>query len=371
MQPAIIPAALALLLQAGAVPGEAPERAACPRVEGELARSDHFDGNRFFNPDGEQGTGGAEHRGALHFLEIALGLAGSHSWPSSVPVRQTKPAARVEGSDLRVTWIGHATTLVQTRGLNILFDPVWAERDSPIQLFGPRRVRQPGVRLADLPPIDLVLISHNHFDHLDLAALGAIHARDKPLVLAGLGLGDLLSRNGVEARLVDWGDRVPLSAGLSVVATRAHHWSARGRHDKDCSLWLGFRLELPDGDVYYAGDSGPGDMAWPAEARGAAPIRLALLPIGPYQVSGPPTGNHIDPAQAVAAFQSLGAAHALGVHWGTFELSDEPIDGPPKRLREEMVRARLDPQRFRTIEAGESWDVPPLAGPPIAASAGR
>lgn len=337
-----------------------PERPACPRAGAAGAPSGHFDGRRFFNPDGNQGSGGAEHKGALHFLEIALGIAGSHNWPASVPVTPTKPVARVNGTALRVTWIGHATTLVQTQGINILIDPVWAERDSPVQSFGPARVRAPGVALADLPPIDLVLISHNHFDHLDLSALRTIHARDKPLVLAGLGLDTLLARHGIATRTMDWGDRIPIRDGLTVVATRAHHWSARSRHDVDCTLWLGFRLSTPGGDVYYAGDSGPGDMHWPIEARGEAPIRLALLPIGPYRVKGPPTGNHIDPGEAVDAFRKIGAAYALGVHWGTFELSDEPIDGPPTRLRQEMLRAALDPAHFRVLEAGESWDIPPL-----------
>jgi L-ascorbate metabolism protein UlaG (beta-lactamase superfamily) len=322
-----------------ALPLEEP--AACPRGETAGLSGGHSDGNRFFNPDGDQGSGGAEHKSALHFVEIALGIAGSHSWPASVPVKQTKPASRVEGSAMRVTWVGHATTLVQTQGLNILIDPVWAERDSPNQAFGPVRVRAPGVALGDLPPIDLVLISHNHFDHLDLLALREVYARDRPIVLAGLGLDTLLNRHGVAARTIDWGDQVSIRAGMNVIGTRAHHWSARGRHDTDCTLWLGFRITLPGGDLYYAGDSGPGDMRWPDEARGPAPVRLAILPIGPYRVNGPPTGNHIDPVQAVAAFQKVGAAYALGVHWGTFELSDEPIDGPPVRLRQELQRAKI------------------------------
>jgi len=324
------------------------------------AKSDHFDGEKFFNPDGEQGTGGAQRDNAKRFLSIGLG-GGHKSWPKSVPVSPSVPAAHVAGEDLRVTWIGHATTLVQTQGLNILLDPVWAHRDSPVQIAGPKRVRAPGVRLEDLPKIDLILISHNHYDHLDIGAIKAIVARDHPRIIAGLGNDTLLREHRIEVTARDWGDRVTLRPGIDVILNRAHHWSAHWTDDHDRALWTGFTLTLPGGNLYYAGDTGPGDMRWATEASRYGPIRLAILPIGPYHVSSPSTGNHIDPVQAVAAFQQTHAAYALGVHWGTFELSDEPIDGPPKRLVETLARQRIPAERFRTVEAGQSWDVPRTA----------
>jgi L-ascorbate metabolism protein UlaG (beta-lactamase superfamily) len=326
--------------------------------------SAHFDGQRFFNPDGESGTGGAKRDGASDYLRIAEGRghAKRPAWPRSVPVTPAKPPARVPGTAMRVTWVGHATTLVQTQGLNILIDPVWAWRDSPVQLVGPRRVRAPGVRLHDLPPIDLVLISHNHYDHLDMRALGYLARRDHPLIVAGLGNDRLLAEHHIRATAADWGGTVPVKPGITVTLTRAHHWSARWIDDIDRSLWTGFRIALPGGDVYYAGDTGPGDMRWAGEARAlsAAPIRLALLPIAPYHVSGRQTGNHIDPAQAVTAFGQLGAGYALGVHWGTFELGSEPIDDAPKRLAIALAAGHIDADRFRTLDAGESWMVPEL-----------
>jgi L-ascorbate metabolism protein UlaG (beta-lactamase superfamily) len=323
-------------------------------------KSAHFDGTHFFNPDGESGTGGARNEGASGFLKIAMGRTDKPKWPRSVPVQQTVPPRRVQGMAMRVTWIGHATTLVQTQGLNILIDPVWAWRDSPLQLVGPKRVRKPGVKLTDLPPIDVVLISHNHYDHLDAGALKYLARRDKPLIITGLGNDMLLAEHGLKAEARDWGSRVRVKDDVSVVLVRAHHWSARWINDIDRSLWVGFRVELPGGDIYYAGDTGAGDMRWAVEAKGVGPIRLALLPIAPYHVVGPPTGNHIDPAQAVTAFGQLGAAYAVGVHWGTFELGTEAIDDPPKRLNAALLAQNFDPARFKTLDVGASWMVPEL-----------
>lgn len=321
--------------------------------------SDHFDGQRFFNPDGESGTGGPRNYHASDFVRIATGRTHKPFWPK-VPVQQTVPPRRVEGMAMRVTWIGHATTLLQTQGLNILIDPVWAWRDSPVQLVGPKRVRKPGVRLHDLPPIDLILISHNHYDHLDMRALGYLARRDHPTILTGLGNDRLIAEHHIEAKAGDWGASFPIRPGITVTLTRAHHWSARWIDDMDRALWVGFRIGLPGGDVYYAGDTGPGDMRWATEAKGAAPIRFALLPIAPYHMTGRQTGNHIMPEQAVTAFRQIGAAYALGVHWGTFELGTEPINDPPRRLDETLAANGIAPGRFRTLDAGQGWAIPEL-----------
>lgn len=322
--------------------------------------SDHFDGEKFFNPEGEQGSGGAQRDGRKQFLSIAFGKAKHAAWPASVPVTPTRPEARVEGEAMRVTWIGHATTLVQTQGLNILIDPVWSHRDSPVAFAGPKRVRAPGVRLEDLPKIDLVLISHNHYDHLDIGALRRIVNRDKPMIVTGLGNDTLLREHGIAALARDWGQAIEVRPDVKVILTRAHHWSAHWTDDQDRALWCGFFVTLPGGGLYYAGDTGAGRMRWAREASRNGPIRLAILPVGPYHVSAPPSGNHMDPDQAVSAFNQLEPAYALGVHWGTFELTDEPIDGPPTRLRAALDRQGIAASRFRTLEAGQAWDVPPL-----------
>jgi L-ascorbate metabolism protein UlaG (beta-lactamase superfamily) len=328
--------------------------------------SDHFDGHRFFNPEGESGTGGGQRAGALDFLRIALGEQRHQPWPALPPVRQSVPPRRVEGLAMRVTWIGHATALIQTQGLNILTDPVWATRDSPVQFAGPRRARGPGVALDALPPIDLILISHDHYDHMDMGTLQWLWTRDHPRIVTGLGNDTLLADHGVKATAGDWGDTIRVRPGVSVVITRAHHWSARWLNDKDSTLWCGFRVTLPGGDLYYSGDTGKGDMHWLDHVRGADPIRLALLPIAPYKPVGPQSGNHIDPATAVSVFRRLDAGYGLGVHWGTFQLGGEAFDDPPRRLRAAMLGAHIDPARFRTLDVGGSWMVPTLP-----AAAGR
>jgi L-ascorbate metabolism protein UlaG (beta-lactamase superfamily) len=322
--------------------------------------SDHFDGHRFFNPDGEQGTGGGQH-GLSFILSLLLGK-DRQPWPAHIPVTPTRPAARVAGEAMRITWIGHSTVLVQTQGLNILTDPTWSERDSPFSFAGPKRVREPGVRFADLPPIDLVLVSHNHYDHLDLPTLERLWRRDHPLIVTGLGNDTLLGWHGIRSRAIDWGQSVAVRPGITVKAERVHHWTSRWMADRNRALWTGFALFLPGGgNLYFAGDTGAGDWSWPVVAARDGPYRFALIPIGAYRPRGLLSGNHIDPREAARAFEMLGAQAALGIHWGTFQLSYEAVDEPPRDLRAALIARGIDPARFRTLEAGRSWDVPPLA----------
>jgi L-ascorbate metabolism protein UlaG (beta-lactamase superfamily) len=256
--------------------------------------------------------------------------------------------------------VGHSSVLVQTQGLNILIDPVWAQRSSPVSFAGPKRVRQPGIRIADLPRIDLILLSHDHYDHLDTHVMSRLWRRDRPLIVTGLENDRLLARYGIRAVARDWGQRVTVRPGIDVIVERAHHWSAHGPGDHDRSLWCGFTVTLPGGNLYYAGDTGPGDMRWAPEARAIGPVRLALLPIGAYHFTGPVTDNHIGPDDAVKAFGQLGAAYALGVHWGTFELTSEGLNEPRDRLALALQREHIDPARFRTTEAGEPWSIPSM-----------
>jgi L-ascorbate metabolism protein UlaG (beta-lactamase superfamily) len=322
---------------------------------------DHFDGERFFNPDGlagHQQIGGGR-QGPLMF-RFLLGT-DKEPWPEHVPVTPTKPPARVIGQGMRVTWIGHATALVQTQGLNILTDPVWSERASPVQFAGPKRVREPGVRFEDLPKIDVVLVSHNHYDHLDLATLERLWARDRPLIVTSLGNDAILKGRGIQAVARDWGGRVEVRPGVSVIVDRVHHWGSRFGKDRNRALWSGFTVTLPGGNLFFAGDTGPGDMTWPAEAARNGPVRLALIPIGAFRPRQLMSGNHLGPKEAVDVFQRLGAAYALGIHWGTFQLTTEKIDEPREYLTADLRAARIPADRFRATEVGVGWDVPPIA----------
>lgn len=310
------------------------------RIYYEGPESDHFDGARFFNPDGEDtarppGGGGGR---ASFFWRQLTGRDGRPVWPDTVPVAQSKPAPRVEGERMVATWIGHATVLVQTHGLNILTDPVYAERAGPLG-FGPKRVATPGVAFENLPRIDLVLVSHNHYDHLDQATLERLWRRDRPAIVTSLGNDSVIGQTGAKAIALDWGGRVTVRPGVEVAVTRNHHWGSRWFTDRNRALWSSFVVRLPSGgNLFFAGDTGFGDGRWPAEAAALGPIRLALIPIGafrfaPGQMS---SGSHIGPAEAALVYQRLGAARGLPIHWGTFRLSYEGYDTPPRLLAAAM-----------------------------------
>jgi L-ascorbate metabolism protein UlaG (beta-lactamase superfamily) len=280
---------------------------------------------------------------------------------------------------MRVTWIGHATVLVQTQGLNILTDPIWSERASPFSFAGPKRVRQPGVHFDDLPKIDLVLISHNHYDHMDLPTLKRLWERDRPAIVTSLGNESILQSHGVSAIALDWHSQAVLTetgteleegiprcdpAGACpgdrahVAVARNHHWSSRWGTDRNRALWSAFTVRLPGGNIFFAGDTGWGDGSWVREAAADGPYRLAIIPIGAYEPRDFMKTNHIDPEEAVRIFEALNPAAALGVHWGTFQLTFEPIDEPRQRL-DALKRSRgIAPGRFIATEVGRSFSVP-------------
>jgi L-ascorbate metabolism protein UlaG (beta-lactamase superfamily) len=327
------------------------------RIYYEGPRSDHFDGQRFFNPGPAAETG--SHGGPARFLNRWIGADARAQWPEHVPVRQSVPPARVAGSDMLVTWIGHATVLVQTQGLNILTDPIWSERASPFSFVGPKRVRAPGVAFERLPKIDLVLISHNHYDHMDLPTLKRLWERDRPLIVTSLGNDTILRGRGIEAAALDWGGRRRIGAA-EVIALRNHHWGSRWGTDRNRALWSAFTVRLPGGDIFFAGDTGWGDGSWVREAARSGPFRLAIIPIGAYEPRDFMKTNHINPEEAVRIFEALRPARALGIHWGTFQLTFEPIGDPPRRLAALKTARGIAPERFVAIQPGRSFRVPAI-----------
>lgn len=332
------------------------------RVYYEGPRSNHFDGERFFNPGPPSES--AAHGGPARFMNRFIGSSERARWPEEVPVAPTVPPRRVDGATMLVTWIGHATVLVQTSGLNILTDPIWSERASPFSFAGPKRVRAPGVRFEDLPRIDLVLVSHNHYDHMDLPTLKRLWKRDRPLVVTSLGNDAILRKAGVESRAFDWGQGTSLACptharpACAVTVEPVHHWGSRWGTDRNRALWSGFSLRFPGGNVFFAGDTGFGDGGWAAEAARHGPYRLAILPVGAYLPRDVMQANHMDPDEAVRVFETLKPAMALGMHWGTFQLTFEGIDDPPRRLAAATKARRIPPGRFVTTEVGRTFRVP-------------
>ncbi|MEI2734920.1 MAG: MBL fold metallo-hydrolase [Rhodoblastus sp.] len=311
--------------------------------------SDHFDGERFFLPGGRSTD--KSRRDLLRWRFRARNLV---EWPRDYPgLTPDKPPQRVQG--LRVTFVGHATFLIQAQGVNLLVDPVWSERASPVGFAGPKRVNAPGVAFEDLPRLDAILLTHNHYDHMDMATLTRLSRENPCPIITPLG-NDTILRKGirqVDARAHDWGDVVDVG-GVAVHLTPAQHWSARGLYDRRMALWCGFVLETAAGKVYIAGDTGYGDGAIFRDIfLKHGEMRLALLPIGAYEPRWFMREQHVDPEEAVRIFEDVGAAQALGCHWGTFRLTDEAIDEPAKRLAVALERAGIAPERFRAGRPGE------------------
>jgi L-ascorbate metabolism protein UlaG (beta-lactamase superfamily) len=315
------------------------------------APSDHFDGVRFFNP-GQATTD----RSLSALLRWRTG-GGRSPWPRRVANAPTaKPAARVAG--LTVTMVGHATVLVQLAGCNLLIDPIWSVRASPLRWAGPRRVNDPGIAFADLPPIDTVLITHNHYDHLDLATLRRLHRTHQPRFIAPLGNQALLAKavgpRGTET--IDWGDAIPINEDIRITLVPAHHWSARVLGDRRMALWGGFVIQSPAGLVYNAGDTALGDgRIFLDIAERFGPPDVAILPIGAYEPRWFMKNQHANPEEAVRIMMACRARQALGVHWGTFQLTNEARLAPKEALAAALRQHDISRDRFLALEPGQVW----------------
>jgi L-ascorbate metabolism protein UlaG (beta-lactamase superfamily) len=264
---------------------------------------------------------------------------------------------RVEGGMLRVTFVNHTTVLLQTQGLNILTDPIWSERCGPVSWLGPRRVRPPGIRFEDLPPIDVVLLSHNHYDHCDLRTLKRLARTNAPRLIAPLGNRRFLERRGIPVLAEpDWWDAVAIAPGIVVTAVPARHFSGRGLFDRDRSLWAGFVIGTPSGSISFAADTGFGDHFALIRERLGEP-RLALLPIGAFRPEWFMSRVHMSPEQAVEAHRLLGARTTVATHFGTFQLADDGELEAPQRIARALD---ADPSlRFWVLGFGEGREVPP------------
>jgi L-ascorbate metabolism protein UlaG (beta-lactamase superfamily) len=309
--------------------------------------SDHFDGTRFYNP-------GAERRprswGAVMKWQLRRDRA---PWPDSVIDPAYPPPPPGRAAEMVVTFIGHASFLIRFGGVTILTDPIFSHRCSPVSWAGPARVRPPGLSLAALPPIDLILLSHNHYDHMDLPSLRALRARGDSAVVTSLGNATRLRRLGFsKVTALDWWEKAGL-ADMRLTATPARHFSARSLWDRNRTLWCGFLLEAQGRRLLFAGDSGQGDHWAAIKARLGAPD-LALLPIGAYEPRWMMAPVHMNPEEAVAAHISLGAQRSLGMHFGTFRLTDEAIDAPNKALVAALDRQGRSQAEFSTLGFGES-----------------
>jgi len=314
-----------------------------------------FDGKRFSYPtDMEMGS----HRDALRWALTRKPV----KWPRNL----TNPPAdkvieRIVDGSLRLTYINHATVLIQCDGLNLITDPVFSKRVSPVSFAGPKRYRPAGLAIEDLPPIDVILISHSHYDHLDVRSLRQLCIRDNPQVIAPLNHAALIdsvcTRPTVE---LSWWDSYSLDETSLVTLVPARHWTSRKPGDANQALWGGHVIRFSSGALYFAGDTGYGDGDHFRQAcEHLGPFRCALLPIGAYEPRWFMKPQHMNPAEAVKAFRDLQAAYALGIHHGTFQLTDEGVDDPVNALHLALADAQISRHTFTTLANGAAWDVPP------------
>jgi L-ascorbate metabolism protein UlaG (beta-lactamase superfamily) len=311
--------------------------------------SDHFNGERFHNPTGPA---------LLPFSAVPRMLLERRTpWPALIDQSTRRPASLPEGAAAVVTFIGHSTFLIQTAAGNILTDPIYSRRAGPLNLVGPRRLRQPAVRFEDLPPIALVLLSHNHYDHCDLRTLRMLATRFDPRVVTPLGNAALVRSAGLRRiEEIDWWQQAT-TAPLPITATPAHHFSARTPFDRNRALWSGFMLTVGHVRIYFAGDTAYAPFFQDVRQR-LGPIDLALLPIGAYEPRWFMQSVHMNPAESVQAHLDLEAAESIGMHFGTFQMTTEGMDEPLRALDDAMRAHNVAPRRFRTLGFGESCTLP-------------
>jgi L-ascorbate metabolism protein UlaG (beta-lactamase superfamily) len=315
--------------------------------------SDHFDGVRFFDPHSSPLKKPTD---LLRFFS-----ARGEKWPQWAPSPHAdRPPARVEGNTIRISYVGHVSVLVQTAGLNILCDPVWSERASPFTFIGPKRVNDPGIAFEALPSIDVVLVSHCHYDHLDVATLSRLAAAHRPRVITPLGNDSIMHAHdpAIRAEAHDWEARVDLGRGFAVTPVASRHWSARSPWDRNKALWASFVIETPSGKIYFVADSGYGEGHYFKAARDRhGPFRLAMLPIGAYEPRWFMRDQHMNPEEAVRALADCGAESALALHHGTFKLTYEAIDTPREALAAALKIAGVSAHRFRALLPGQVWEI--------------
>ncbi|QEL25885.1 MBL fold metallo-hydrolase [Bosea sp. F3-2] len=312
--------------------------------------SDHFDGIVFSD-------GRSVNKGLLDVLRWQAGKREREAFPLQYAAPpQDKPPARVDG--IRIVHLGHASFLYQVGGLNLLVDPVYSERASPFSFIGPRRVNEPGVAFDDLPKIDTVLITHNHYDHLDIETLARLHHRDQPRMIMPLGNDTIVKARipDAHAEAHDWNDRLQLSEAVAITLLPSYHWSARGAFDRRMALWCSYVLETASTKIFHIGDTGYHDGSL-YERLGSehGPFHLAVLPIGAYEPRWFMSDNHMNPEEAVRVMLALRAEQAIGHHWGTFQLTDEGVERPLKALEAALAAAGLPEERFRPMRPGLSW----------------
>jgi L-ascorbate metabolism protein UlaG (beta-lactamase superfamily) len=302
-----------------------------PKYKGPV--SDHFDGRRFINPGSIKAKG---------FREVLKWMVAREQgeWKEVPAGHGEKPASHFDNG-IRITFVNHSTFLIQ------------GERTSPVQWAGPRRMRPPGILLEDLPAIDVLILSHNHWDHLDIAAVKKIHALHHPKIITPLGVKAFLDREGVTgAKDIDWWQEVEINTLLKIQSVPAQHFSGRGTFDRDATLWCGYVIHRRGGNIYFAGDTGYNDQTFKEIGERCAPIQVALLPIGAYKPKWFMSPIHCSPEEAVKIHREVRSKNSIATHFGTFPLADDGQTEPVAELNKALQEAGIDSETFLVLKEG-------------------
>jgi len=316
-----------------------------PTHQGEI--TDHFDGKKFINP------GHAQAKGLRDVFQWMMQRKQGPWTEIKNNAYGEKPEATVT-QGVKVTFVNHSTFLIQIDGKNILTDPVWSERTSPFQFAGPKRMKQPGIRFEDLPKIDFIILSHNHYDHLDITTVKKIYKIHQPKIITPLGVKAFLDKHLITTSTdLDWWQEVTLSNSLTIQSVPAQHFSGRGIMDRDATLWCGYVIKNQQGNIYFAGDTGYNEFTFKEIGNRCAPISVALIPIGAFKPAWFMSPIHCSPAQALQIHVDVNALQSIATHFGTFPLADDGEDEPQTELMEAMKHANLATEKFLILQEGE------------------
>lgn len=316
--------------------------------------TDHFDGKGFYNITGGEKIRETIQRKGLFFVLIWLLFRPKKVWQYKKNNLLCVPERRVNNKRIFVTFVNHSTVLIQTDGLNILLDPVWSKRASPFTFLGPKRFRDPGIKFEDLPRIDIVLISHNHYDHMDIKTLREIYRKYRPRIYVPLGNSKYLARKGIlGARDMDWWDKEAITPEINLVSVPAQHFSGRAFSDRNRTLWCGYVLETSRGNIYMAGDTAYGKFVDKIKEKYSEFI-LGFIPIGVWKPVWLMKSVHISPDDAFQMHKELNINTSIGVHHGTFKLSDDGQDEGKDRIKQLVKEDSPKIVDFRVLENGQT-----------------
>lgn len=314
--------------------------------------SNHFDGSKFVNPN----DAGTHHYGDVLKWWLSGNDKGYWEKHTNGEVDQFSPAEE-NAKNPSITFINHATFLIRINGQNILTDPIWSNRASPYQWIGPKRMRSPGIAFEDLPAIDTVLISHNHYDHLDIHAVKRLHEKHDPQFVVPLGVEQFLHEHGIDKTIhLDWWEETQTEQELRVTAVPAQHFSGRGLFDRNKTLWCGYVLHTSLGNIYFAGDSGYGEFFKEIGHR-LGPMHTSMIPIGAYKPRWFMAPIHMSPEEAVLAHRDVQSQQSIAMHFGTFPMADDGMFEAVEDLEIARKSNNISEEQFRVLKEGKPLEL--------------